>query len=150
MLAALQDWIREPLAVQIAATAPGLAPESARGFAIRLEGETLAVGLIDAQAPRLLTLLRATTQVAINLTHPLDFQGRQFKGPIVELAEPSTDAAEAAAAYFARFVVAVEKIGLTPEQTRGLFKTGPTRWLRMQPLDVFNQTPGPGAGARLQ
>lgn len=149
MLAALQEWIRDPIAVQVAATAPGLAPESVRGFGIRIEGDTLAVGIVDAQAPRLLAVLREAPQVAINLTHPLTLHGRQFKGPLVELAEPTAEAAEAASAYFARFVVAVAQIGVTPEQSRGLFKTGPTRWVRMQPLEVFNQTPGPGAGTRL-
>jgi hypothetical protein len=149
MLAALQDWIRDPIAVQVAASAPGLKPESVRGFAIRIQGDALAVGVVDAQAPRLLAVLREAPQVAINLTHPLTFHGRQFKGPLVELAEPSVEAAEAASEYFARFLVAVAQIGLTAEQCSGLFKTGPTRWVRMQPLEVFNQTPGPGAGARL-
>jgi hypothetical protein len=155
MLAALQDWIKEPLAVQVAVTAPGSRTESVRGFAIRLDGETVAVGIVDAQSERLLAALRTGNGlaehplVAINLTHPLNFHGRQFKGPLVELEEPSADAAEAARAYFDRFVVALAQIGLTPEQCRGMFKTGPTRWLRIRPLELFNQTPGPGAGARL-
>ncbi|HVY27947.1 MAG TPA: hypothetical protein VHB79_15430 [Polyangiaceae bacterium] len=149
MLAGLEAWIREPIAVQVAATAPGHAPESARGFAIRLHGESLAVGLVDAQAPRLLAALRSATAVAINLTHPLTFHGRQFKGPLVDLEEPSAEAAEAAHEYFQSFALALAQIGLTAEQCRGMFKHGPTRWVRIRPTEMFNQTPGPGAGARL-
>jgi hypothetical protein len=149
MLAALGEWIREPVAVQITAAGADLQPESVRGYGVRVDGDILSVGLIDAQAPRLITVLRGSTRVAINLTHPLTFHGRQFKGPLVELQEPSVDAALAAQEYFARFVAALGKIGLTPEQCRGMFSTGPTRWVRIRPLEHFNQSPGPGAGARL-
>jgi hypothetical protein len=149
MLAELGDWLREPVAVQIAAVGAGLAPESVRGFGVKVVGETLAVGLIDAQAPRLVEALRSSRRVAVNLTHPLTFHGRQFKGPLIELEEPSPDAAAAAAEYFSRFSAALAKIGLTQQQCRGMFFTGPTRWVHMRPLEQFNQSPGPGAGGRL-
>jgi hypothetical protein len=149
MLAELGDWLREPVAVQIAAVGAGLIPESVRGFGVKAEGETLAVGLIDAPAPRLIEALRSSRRVAVNLTHPLTFHGRQFKGPLIELEEPSQDAAAAAEEYFLRFSAALAKMGLTLQQCRGMFFSGPTRWVRMQPLEQFNQSPGPGAGARL-
>lgn len=149
MLAELGEWLREPVAVQIAAVGAGLVPESVRGFGVKVVGETLAVGLIDAQAPRLVEALRSSQRVAVNLTHPLTFHGRQFKGPLVELEEPSEDAAAAAEEYFTRFSAALAKIGLTREQCRGMFFTGPTRWVHLRPLEQFNQSPGPGAGGRL-
>lgn len=148
MLAALKQWIEEPVAVQIAAVGAS-GPESVRGFAVRIDGDTLAVGLVDAQAPRLVTALREARTVAINLTHPLTFHGRQLKGPLVELHEPSLEAEQAAREYFGRFVIALAHIGLTPEQCRGMFLSGPTRWVRIRPHEMFNQSPGQGAGERL-
>jgi hypothetical protein len=149
MLAALSEWIQGPVAVQIAATGAGLTPESVRGFGVRIDDDRLSVALVDAQAPRLLQALRDSQRVAVNLTHPLTFHGRQFKGPLVELQEPSDDAAAAARDYFARFTAVLGKLGLTPEQCRGMFFTGPTRWVCLRPLEQFNQSPGADAGARL-
>jgi hypothetical protein len=146
----LRAWLEEPLAIQLAASGVGPAPQSVRGFGVRLDNDdTLRVGLIDAQAPHLLAALRQAGKVAVNLTHPITFRGRQLKGPLVEIEEPSAEAAQAAQLYFARFVVALAKIGLTSEQCRGLFHTSATRWIRVRPEQLFDQTPGVGAGARL-
>jgi hypothetical protein len=150
-LTALRDFIQEPVAVQLAAVGDGLAPQSVRGYGVRLDADgALCLGLIDAQAPKLLQALQTSQRVAVNLTHPLTFHGRQVKGPVLEIEEPSSDAAEAARQYFDRFVVMLAKIGLTTEQCRGMFFSGPTRWIRMRPDELFNQTPGPGAGAALE
>lgn len=72
-------------------------PQSVRCYGVQLDDDdTLRVGLIDAQAPRLLVALRQADRVAINLTHPITFRGRQLKGPLVEVEEPSAAAATAA------------------------------------------------------
>ena len=149
-LEALRAWLQEPVAVQLATVGDDLAPQSVRGFGVRLDDDgTLSVGLVDAQAPALLKALRKAGTVAVNLTHPTTFRGRQLKGRLVEIEEPSEDAANAAREYFARFVLLLAKIGLTPEQCRGMFHTSATRWIRMRPEELFDQTPGVGAGARL-
>lgn len=149
-LTELRDFIREPVAVQLASCGAGLAPESVRGYGVRIDDQgALCLGLIDAQAPKLLQAMLASRRVAVNLTHPLTFHGRQVKGPLLEIEEPSSDAADAARQYFARFVTLLAKIGLSAEQCRGMFFSGPTRWIRMQPAELFDQTPGPGAGAAL-
>jgi len=147
-LQALRAWLEEPVAIQLATTGVGLAPHSVRCFGVRLDDDdTLRVGVVDAQAEALLEALRKSRTLAVNLTHPTTFYGRQLKGPLVEIEEPSAAAAQAAREYFARFVVLVAKLGLTPEQCRGMFRTGPTRWVRLRPEQMFNQTPGVGAGA---
>jgi hypothetical protein len=150
-LTALRGFIVEPVALQLAACDAALTPHSVRGFGVRIDpDDVLCVGLVDAQAPSLLRALRSSMRVAVNLTHPLSFVGRQVKGPVLEVAEPSTDAAEAAREYFVRFAKILGQIGLTPEQCRGMFCEGPTRWIRMRADDMFDQTPGAGAGAQLR
>jgi hypothetical protein len=143
-------WIDAPVAVQVAACGKDLRPQSVRAFGVSFDAAgALQVALLDAQCPPLLRALRVGRPVAVNLTHPLTFLGRQLKGPVVELAEPSLEAGLAAQRYFDRFVQVLAKIGMTPEQCRGMFYTGPARFLRMQPAELFDQTPGAGAGARL-
>jgi hypothetical protein len=147
---ALRAWIEAPVAVQVAACGEDLKPQSVRAFGVSFDpAGNLRVALVDEQCPELLAALRLGRPVAVNLTHPLTFLGRQLKGPLLELAEPSLEAERAAQQYFGRFVVVLAKIGLTPEQCRGLFKSGAARFLRMRPAELFDQTPGAGAGARL-
>ena len=150
-LTALRGFILEPVALQLAACDAALTPHSVRGFGVRIDADdALCVGLVDAQAPLLLEALRSSMRVAVNLTHPLSFQGRQVKGPVLEVAEPSAEAADAAHEYFARFAKILGQIGLTAEQCRGMFCDGPTRWIRMRADELFDQTPGAGAGAELR
>jgi hypothetical protein len=149
-LEALRSWLSDPIALQIAAVGAGFAPESTRCFGVKLDAQgSLSVGVVEAQAPRLLAALRNSGRAAVNLTHPLTFHGRQIKGTLLEIEEPSIEAAAAARDYFSRFTVALGQIGLSAEQCRGLFHTGPTRWVRLQAEQLFDQTPGPTAGARL-
>ncbi len=149
-LEALRAWIVAPVAIQLAACGEGLAPQSVRGFGVSFDDSgALRVGIVDEQCPKLLAALRVGQPLAVNLTHPLTFHGRQFKGPLLELQEPSAEAAQAAQQYFGEFTELVAKIGLTPVQCRGFFKTGATRFLRMKPEQMFDQTPGASAGQRL-
>ena len=143
----LRSCIEEPVAIQLATVGADLAPQSVRGFGVRLDDSgALCVGFVDAQAPKFLAPLSFSRRLAVNLTHPITFRGRQLKGPLLEIEPPSAAAEQAAREYFARFVLELGRIGLTPEQCRGMFRSGPTRWIRMQPVEQFNQTPGPGAG----
>ncbi len=145
--AELRQFITEPVAIQLAIAAGGSVPQSVRGFGLQLDADdTLRLGLVDAQAPEFLTALAGARRLAVNLTHPLTFRGRQLKGTLLEIEPPSPAAERAALEYFARFTLLLANIGLTPQQCRGLFRSGPTRWLRMRPEQQFNQTPGAGAG----
>ena len=145
----LRSCIEEPVAIQLATVGADLVPQSVRGFGVRLDdSDALCVGFVDAQAPEFLAPLRVSRRLAVNLTHPVTFRGRQLKGPLIEIEPPSAAAEQAAREYFVRFAAQLARIGITPEQCRGMFCSGPTRWIRMQPMEQFNQTPGPGAGQR--
>lgn len=148
-LEALREWIVDPVAIQIATCDESGVPFSVRGFGVGLDGATLRVGVIDVQARELLPVMQRTRRIAINLTHPSTFVGRQLKGPLVAIDEPTAEAAAAAREYFGRFVIALAPQGLTPEQCRGMFHSSATRWLRMQPQAIFDQTPGALAGRPL-
>ncbi len=143
----LRHFIAEPVAIQLAVAVGGTVPQSVRGFGLQLDADdTLRLGLVDAQAPDFLAALANAQHLAVNLTHPVTFRGRQLKGALLEIEPPSPAAERAALEYFGRFSLLLAKIGLTPLQCRGLFRSGPTRWVRMRPTQQFNQTPGVGAG----
>jgi hypothetical protein len=146
----LRQLIQGPLAIQLATSSEDLVPFMVRGLGVELLGEELRVAVIEAQAAMLLATLRRTRRVAINLTHPNTFLGRQVKGPLVAIDEPSADAAKVAADYLERFAEAIAAIGVTRQQAQGMFfSNSPTCWVRMKPLECFDQSPGSGAGRRL-
>ncbi len=149
-LDALRQLIQETLAIQVATSSEDLVPYMVRGLGVGLIGDELRVAVVEAQAVAFLSTLRRTRRIAVNLTHPLTFVGRQVKGTLVAIDEPSEEAALVAADYFARFVRVIEPIGMTPQQARGMFlSASPTCWVRMKPQDFFDQTPGSGAGRQL-
>jgi len=148
-LEALREWITEPVAIQIATADETGTPFSVRGFGIGSTATELHVGVIDSQARELLEVMRRTRRIAVNLTHPNTLLGRQLKGPLLRIDEPSVEAAHEAVAYFGRFVKALALLGLTPEQCHGMFHAGSTRWLRMQPDAIFDQSPGAMSGRAL-
>jgi hypothetical protein len=143
--------IAEPIAIQVATRTEDLVPRSVRGFGVRFDAESnvLSVGVLDAQATEFLAALRSSNAIAVNLTHPVSIRGVQVKGPVLSIEEPSTEAAEAAAAYWSGFLKVVVTIGFEPEVCRGMFHSGAARWVTMRPVQMFDQTPGPGAGRRL-
>jgi hypothetical protein len=148
-LEALRDWIAAPVAIQIATSDETGSPFCVRGFGVGLDGAVLRVGVIDAQARELLAVMSRTRRIAVNLTNPDTFLGRQLKGPLVAIEEPSPDATRTALAYFGEFVKALARQGLTPEQCQGMFHSSAARWLRMQPQAIFDQSPGATAGRPL-
>jgi len=138
-----------PLALQVATSSEELVPYVTRGFGAVVTGEELRVVVIEAQAMELLATLRRTGRIAINLTHPKTFVGRQVKGSLVGIDEPSDEAAATAAEYLERFAAVVADIGLTRQQAQGMYIAGPASWVRMRPQHLFDQTPGTTAGRQL-
>ena len=146
---ALRELTQEIQAIQVATSSETLVPYLTRGFGVALTGEELHVVVIEAQAVELLTTLRRTRRISINLTHPITFLGRQVKGPLLGIDEPSEEAAKVAADYLERFAEIVASIGLTRQQAQGMFLAGPASWVRMRPQHLFDQSPGAAAGRQL-
>jgi hypothetical protein len=145
----LQLLNQGPLALQVATSSEQLVPYVTRGFGAVLTREELRVVVIEAQAVELLATLRRTRRIAINLTHPKTFVGRQVKGSLVGIDKPSDEAAATAAEYLERFAAVVADIGLTRQQAQGMYVAGPASWVRMRPQHLFDQTPGTTAGRQL-
>ena len=146
------DFLQSPLAVQVAACSPSLRPSSTRGFGCVVERDwrTLCLVVNEAQAARCLEDLGRSDRLSVNLSHVVDFRGVQIKGRLLEMRVATAAEERAAQDYFRRLVDAITTIGVSAESTRGFWKTGPMRVLRMEAEALFEQTPGAGAGARLE
>lgn len=148
---ALVSQLRRPVAIQLCTVGPDLRPQSVRGFGVDYEAKPglLSLVVLDAQSAAFRAALVSSGRLAVNVGDPVTFEGLQLKGPLVALEEPSTAAAHVAARYFEIFCATLTTIGYERENTQGFFHRGPARWVRFRPEEIYNQTPGPGAGKAL-
>ncbi|MEO8903387.1 MAG: hypothetical protein ABI627_17850 [Polyangiaceae bacterium] len=139
-----------PLAVQVSAGSLGLLPEVSRGWGVELDAEgRLSFVLLDAQTERLRAAIAETRRVAVNATNPLTMESYQFKGDVIEIAEPDEAARQIADQRVAQFTEAISRAGFVQGTAAGVAHPGPARRIVLKVGEVFDQTPGPGAGRRL-
>jgi hypothetical protein len=139
-----------PLAVQVAAATARLAPLASRGWGVEFDAEgCLVFVLLEAQTELLRAAIAETRKAAVNATHPLTLASLQFKGEVIEMAEPDHAAREVVDRRTAQFGEALAVMGIDPAKARGIAHPGPARRLVLRVREVFDQTPGPGAGKPL-
>lgn len=145
-------FLQSPVAIQVAACSASLMPSSTRGFGcvVESDGRTLRVAVSEAQSERCLDDLERSDRMSVNFSHFVDFRGVQIKGRLLEVRPASAAEERAAETYFGRLVEVIGAIGVAAEATRGFWRRGPMRILRMRAESVYEQTPGAGAGAKLE
>lgn len=149
---ALVRFLESPVALQLAAAGEGLRPSSTRGFGCRVEEDrrTLCLLLLQAQSTRLLSDLDVGSRVAVNASHVLDLRGLQAKGRLLEVRAATDPEREASREYRTALVEMFARVGVPPEACGGLWQSGPVVALRLAVDALFDQTPGAGAGQKLE
>lgn len=147
----LADFIEQGLALHIATRDQHLRPNGARASAIKVdEGGAVLVAYVPAvSAPRLLEDLRTNGQVALVCVWPPDDRGYQFKGTFVDAHDADADEEQFVRQQWERFRTMLETVGLPRVASDG-WVTTPSVAIRIRVQTVFDQTPGPGAGARVR
>jgi len=130
-------------------------PELTRAWGVRIApgGNALDVCVYAASGRRTLANLTSNPRAAVTVTSPTTYRSLQVKGH-AELVPAAADDAQRVADHQRAFAEAVAAIGLPPELSVRLFTNedagvSDLSTIRIA-LDVlFDQTPGPGAGARV-
>lgn len=146
----LSAFLEEGLSTHIASRNARLEPNAARVAALQVDADGLHVTAYvpTVSADAILEDLGANGQVAVVTARPPDERGCQVKGVFVE-ARAATEAERAVVTVqWERFRDRLEMIGLPRVATDG-WVTWPCTAIRFRVEAVFDQTPGPGAGARL-
>lgn len=87
--------------------------------------------------------------IAVTATHPGTYVSYQAKGP-VEAIDPAGDCDVARTRLnIERMLTLLGSLGATRQQLAHIFSTDSLVRVRMRPTDIFAQTPGAGAGARI-
>jgi len=144
----LAAFLQEGVGIHIATRNGALRPNGARALAVTVEPDGLhvVVYVADAAAARILPDLEANGQVAVGFGRPIDDRACQVKGLFIG-ARPATEAERpAVSAQWDRFLGGLEQIGIPRAATR-TWVTWPAVAIRLRANALFNQTPGPDAGA---
>jgi hypothetical protein len=146
----LSAFLEEGLATHIASRNDRLEPDAALVAAVRVEadGRHVVAFVPTVAVQPVLTNLRANGQVAVVCARPPDERGCQVKGTFVEARDAREDERALVESQWERFRDRLETIGLPRVATDG-WVMWPCTAIRFRVQAVFDQTPGPGAGARL-
>jgi hypothetical protein len=146
----LADFLEEGLSTHIASRNGRLEPNAARVAALRVDedGQHLTAFVPTVGAAQVLPDFRANGQVAVVSARPPDERGCQVKGVFVEAWEATDDDRAIVTSQWERFRDRLEMLGLPRIATDG-WVTWPCTAIRLRVQAVFDQTPGPGAGAQL-
>jgi hypothetical protein len=127
-----------------------LRPEIARGWAPELNREAAIASICvgAARGSRMDLNLHSNGAIALTMSHPANYRGIQVKGRVSAIGEPTAEQLERVEAHVAAFAVEVEPLGLSEENLRRLLVRDLIA-VTFAVHELYDQTPGPRAGARL-
>jgi len=147
----LAAFLEEGLSIYVATRNERLEPNGARGSAVKVDadGTHIVVFVPAVSAGTVLNDVRSNGQIAVVLTRPPDDRGCQAKGVFVEARDAAEDERAFVVSQWERFRDRLELVGLPRVATDG-WVVWPAVAVRFRVNALFDQTPGPGAGAPLR
>jgi hypothetical protein len=144
-------FIHGGVAVGVGTRGDDLRPAFTRGFGpeVSEDGTSLTLCVIAAPGSRSRMNLEGNGAIALVFNPPTAGRALQVKGTVVDAYEPSVADRERARRHLERFVAQAAKIGVPPDNVRRSFVAADFVAVRCAIAEVFDQTPGRGAGARL-
>jgi hypothetical protein len=148
---ALAAFLQEGVGIHIGTRNAALQPNGARAIAVQVEpdGKHLVVYVARVAAARILPDLEANRQAAVGFGRPIDDRACQVKGVFVSVRDATEDERPRVRAQWDGFLSSLETIGI-PRAATHTWVTWPAVAIRLRVNALFNQTPGPGAGAPLE
>jgi hypothetical protein len=146
----LAAFLEEGLGIHIGTRNQTLQPNGARALAVRVDadGTHLEVYVSAVAAERVLPDLRANGQAAIDFGRPTDDRACQVKGIFVSDRAAEADEQPFVIGQWVGFLEKLEGIGIPRAGLEGWI-TWPAHAIRLKATALFEQTPGPQAGAPL-
>jgi hypothetical protein len=146
----LARFLGEGLGIHIGTRDRQLQPNGARVTAVKVEddGMHMWVYVPEVAASRVLPDLKANGPAAVVFARPIDDRACQVKG--LYAGSRPADAVEQpyVTSQWERFVENLERIGIRREGLAA-WRIWPSVAIRIRVTGLFNQTPGPDAGAPL-
>ena len=146
----LAEFLQSGLGIHVGTRNERLEPGGCRATAIRVEedGRHVVVYVPKAASPRIFEDLRTNGHIAVSMARPADERAVQVKGLMLFSWEAKPEEEAFARVQWAGFLDQLEGIGL-PGAATSSWQVFPCVAVRLKVTAVFNQTPGPDAGAPL-
>jgi hypothetical protein len=144
----LAEFLQEGLGIHLGTRNERLEPNGARAVAITVEDDGVHVVIYVAKiaAARLMADLKSNGQAAITVARPVDERACQVKGTFVSSRAAKASERPLVTAQWDRFLQNLERIGIPRKGTES-WVIWPALAIRLRATAVFDQTPGPAAGA---
>jgi hypothetical protein len=135
----------------VATSDASLRPSIARAVGARRidDGVLLDIYLSSAQWPTAVANCTPGAPIAFTFCRPTDYRTYQIKGRVIETVHAAASHREDAADYIAGVATVLFGLGVTRQQFAHWITAENLVRIRVKPRDLFQQTPGPGAGQRL-
>jgi predicted pyridoxine 5'-phosphate oxidase superfamily flavin-nucleotide-binding protein len=145
----LKTFVESEVTVYIATRDAELQPEAGFAWAPRMISDNELEVFVDREASaKMVANLRENRQVAVTLSSPITYRSIQLKGWCAEIREPASDDAPWVDRHRTMVTEALRARGLPAHVSRTYWSRDVVR-LRCMIETKYDQTPGPGAGAKL-
>jgi predicted pyridoxine 5'-phosphate oxidase superfamily flavin-nucleotide-binding protein len=138
------------ISVMVGTRDASLMPECTRAWGIHTAADrrTVTILLSKAIAGKTIENLRENGKIAVTCTRPTDHITCQLKGQVRSMKSVTSVDRETSKRWHREFMAELTAIGV-PSTLGEAWIAEPTVAVEMTVTDVFDQTPGPGAGKRI-
>jgi hypothetical protein len=150
MDADLAHWEQIGVAAVAASRDARLRPQVVRAWGLKVgpDGASATICVGAARDSQTLANLQDNGAISVTMVVPSTYRMIQMKGHVTAVAEPSAEQLARVDAHAAAFAEEVRPMGLSAEQARRFLGSDLVA-VTFSVHEVYDQTPGPGAGARL-
>lgn len=144
------EFLKTGISVMVGTRDTSLMPECTRAWGIEVGAGrgAVTVFLSEAFAGKTIENLRGNGNIAVTCTRPTDHTTCQLKGRVLSI-KPATKAHRGVSRRWHRdFIAELRAIGV-PSALGEAWIAEPTVAVEIAVTEVFDQTPGPGAGRRI-
>lgn len=144
----LQAFLANPVMVVLAAADETGRAALARGMGARVQAGEAAVEVFVSRAQwgGVVRALQSGARVAVTLSRPETYETYQIKGAVTACRSPDDDGLAFAAAYCERISAHLLSLGPLQRHIACWITTEDLVGVHVRVEQLFNQTPGPGAG----
>jgi hypothetical protein len=144
----LAGFLEQGLGIHVGTRDARLRPAGCRGLAalVEADGKRMVVYVAKAAAARIRPGLDEAGQVAVSFGRPEDDRACQVKGIVLDTWDAAAGERAVVAAQWDGYLRQLERIGI-PRAIAANWQTWPALGIRLRVTAVFEQTPGPQAGA---
>jgi len=144
----LASFLEEGVGIHLGTRNADLEPNGTRAVAVKVsgDGQSLDVYVPTASIDRVLPDLQTNGQATVLFGRPVDDRSVQVKGMFVDVRDGRDNERAIAVAQWEGYLHNLGLIGIPREVYDG-WPTWPVMAIRLRVTALFEQTPGPGAGA---